>query len=177
MSIRIVYNIRFYLRLLNRSPEASYHVDGIIKIDWYSNQSICIMLFSLILALVAPFVNASVKDCASPGALFKLTSMSFLPDPPIKGQNSTLILSMNVPSEVVGGTVTYTPTYNFIPLSPTTESLCTNVPNGCPIRVGKLETVSSMPFDSSLSGTLMLKIEWKDLSNKQLMCVSVTAKV
>lgn len=134
-------------------------------------------MFSLLLALVAPLVNASVKDCATPDALFKMTSMSFSPDPPVKGQNSTLLLSMNVPSEVVGGTVTYSPTYNFIPLSPTTEGLCTNVPNGCPIRVGKLDTVSSMPFDPSLSGTLVLKIEWKDLSKKQLMCVSVTAKV
>lgn len=134
-------------------------------------------MFSLLLALFSSIVNASVKDCSSPAALFKVTSMSFSPDPPIKGQNSTLLLSINVPSEVVGGTVTYTPTYNFIPLSPSSESLCTTLPDGCPIRVGPLNTVSSMPFDSSLSGTIVLKIEWKDLSEKQLMCVSVTAKV
>jgi hypothetical protein len=103
--------------------------------------------------------------------------MSFMPDPPIKGQNSTLFLSMNVPSAVTGGTATYTVTYNYIPLTPTTDNLCTVVPAGCPIMPGTLDTVSSIPFDGSLSGLLNLKIEWKDLAAKQLMCVFVKTTV
>jgi len=116
--------------------------------------------------------QATVSDC-SKGALFKLTSMSFLPDPPVKGQNSTLFLSMNVPSAVEGGTATYSATYNFIPLSPTTDDLCMVVPAGCPIQTGALHTVSSIPFDGSLVGSLTLKIVWKDLAAEQLICVLI----
>lgn len=121
--------------------------------------------------------EASVTDCSKATALFSITSLSFLPDPPVKGQNSTLFVSMSVPSEVSGGTVKYSVTYNFIPLSPTTEDLCMVVPTGCPIRPGKLDTVSSVPFDGSLTGSITFKIEWKDLSLDQLMCVSIKTTV
>jgi hypothetical protein len=120
--------------------------------------------------------HATVSDC-SKGALFKLTSMSFQPDPPVKGQNSSLLLSMTVPSQVIGGTATYSSTYNFIPLQPTTENLCSVIPAGCPIQPGTLDTVSSFPFDGSISGQITLKIEWKDLAAKQLMCVYIKTMV
>jgi len=115
----------------------------------------------------------SVSDCSKATALFDITSMSFSPDPPVKGQNSTLLLSMNVPVEVTGGTATYSATYNFIPLSPTVDNLCSVAPNGCPIMPGTLNTLSSIPFDDSLTGSLTVKIEWKDLQEQQLMCVSI----
>ena len=124
-----------------------------------------------------PFALASVTDCSKPGALFDVSSMSFLPDPPVKGTNSTLLLSMNVPSEVTGGTASYTVTYNFIPLTPTVKDLCLEVPGGCPILKGTLNTVSSIPFDGSLSGQITIKILWKDLSDQELMCVSVKTSV
>ena len=122
-------------------------------------------------------INGSVTDCSKATALFDITSMSFSPDPPIKGQNSTLLLSMNVPGEVAGGTATYSVTYNFIPLTPTVNDLCLEAPGGCPIMPGTLNTVSSIPFDDSLSGSLSMKIEWKDLQEQQLMCVSVKTNV
>ena len=130
------------------------------------------LLFSLFTA-----ANAAVSDCSKATALFKLTSMNFLPDPPVKGQNSTLFLSMNVPSAVEGGTATYTVTYNYIPLTPTTDNLCMVAPAGCPIQPGTLNTVSSIPFDGSLSGSLSFKIEWKDLAAEQLMCVVIKTKL
>jgi hypothetical protein len=120
---------------------------------------------------------ATVSDCSKAISLFKLTSMSFLPDPPVKGQNSTLFLSMNVPSAVTGGTATYSATYNFIPLTPTTDNLCTVAPAGCPIQPGTLNTVSSIPFDGSLVGSLTFKIEWKDLAAEQLMCVLIKTNI
>jgi hypothetical protein len=131
----------------------------------------------LLLSNLASSIVASVSDCSKATALFKLTSMNFLPDPPVKGQNSTLFLSMNVPSAVEGGTATYSVTYNFIPLTPTTENLCMVAPAGCPIQPGILNTVSSIPFDGSLSGSLTFKIEWKDLAAQQLMCVVIKTKL
>jgi hypothetical protein len=135
------------------------------------------MLLALILFLLSQTTDAIVSDCSKATALFKLTSLSFLPDPPVKGQNSTLFLSMNVPSAVEGGTATYSVTYNFIPLSPTIDDLCMVAPAGCPIMPGTLNTVSSIPFDGSLVGSLTFKIEWKDLAAEQLMCVLIKTNI
>jgi hypothetical protein len=135
------------------------------------------MLFATCLFFLLGCVQSSVTDCSKATALFSITSLSLLPDPPVKGQNSTLFISMNVPSEVTGGTVKYSVTYNFIPLSPTVEDLCKVVPGGCPVSPGKLDTVSSFPFDGSLSGSITFKIEWKDLYEAQLICVLIKTAV
>ena len=131
------------------------------------------LLFALVLSTSSCF--GSVTDCSKGGSLFTLTSMSFSPDPAVPGENSTLLLSMTVPQEITDGTVTYSTTYNFIPFSPTVEPLCGNIQ--CPILVGDLHTYSSFPIDPSLSGTLQLRIEWKDLSKVQLLCVEIKTKI
>jgi hypothetical protein len=135
------------------------------------------MFLALILFLLSQTTDAIVSDCSKATALFKLTSLSFLPDPPVKGQNSTLFLSMNVPSAVEGGTATYSVIYNFIPLSPTIDDLCMVAPAGCPIMPETLNTVSSIPFDGSLVGSLTFKIEWKDLAAEQLICVLIKTNI
>jgi hypothetical protein len=84
---------------------------------------------------------------------------------------------MTVPQEVLSGTATYSVIYNYIPLTPKVEDLCSTLPDHCPIHPGQLNTYSSVPFDESLSGSITLKIEWKDAANTQLMCVSINVKV
>jgi hypothetical protein len=131
-----------------------------------------------LLALLAySYSIGSVKDCSNGLSKMRVNSMSFLPDPAVKGQNSTLALSLDNPSEVLAGTATYSFTYNFIPLAPEVKDLCGEVPGGCPIKVGILDTTSSYLIDPSLSGTLVLKIQWKDKVNTELLCISVSMKV
>lgn len=119
---------------------------------------------------------ASLSDCSSGQSLFKLTSMSFSPDPTVPGQNSTLLLSMDVPSEVTNGTATYAYTYNFLPFSPTVDPLC-DVTVPCPIQVGTLNTRSSYPISADLSGSLQIKVSWSDLNGNLLMCVLINTKL
>lgn len=127
------------------------------------------------LTSLAP-VYASVADCSAGKSLFRLTSMSFSPDPTVPGQNSTLLLSMKIPEEINNGTATYTSTYNFIPLTPSTDDLCgTTV--ACPIGEGYLDTLSTFPIDKSLTGSLTLKIVWADLTGRQLLCVMIKTKL
>jgi hypothetical protein len=120
--------------------------------------------------------TASVADCSAGKSLFRLTSMSFSPDPTVPGQNSTLLLSMKIPEEINNGTATYTSTYNFIPLTPSTDELCGTTVN-CPIGEGYLDTRSSFPIDKSLSGSLTLKVVWRDLTGRQLLCVVIKTKL
>lgn len=133
-------------------------------------------IFTLLGLLLSSDVNASVSDCSNGASLFRPTSMSFSPDPTVPGQNSTLMLSMKVPEEINNGTVKYSTTYNFIPFSPTTEDLC-GVTVPCPINQGVLDTQSSYPIDPSLSGSLTIKIEWADLMDRQLLCISIKTKL
>lgn len=116
--------------------------------------------------------SATVSDCSKGLSLFKLTSMSFSPDPTVPGENSTLLLSMSVPEEISGGTATYSTTYNFIPFTPTTDPLC-DVTVPCPIQVGELSTVSTYPMDTTTTGSLVLTIRWKDINNRELLCVQI----
>jgi hypothetical protein len=132
------------------------------------------LLLSL-LAIAAP-VYGSVSDCSNGKALLTIDSMSFTPDPTVPGMNSTLLLSLSVPEEITNGTVTYSTTYNYLPLNPTVEDLC-GVTVPCPIAVGSLDTVSSYPIGTSLSGSLVLKIEWTELTGRQLLCVSIKTKL
>jgi len=135
-------------------------------------------MFARILAFLSlcASVCASVSDCSKGGALFTLTSMNLTPDPPVVGQNSTLLLSMGVPEEINNGTVKYSYTYNFIPFTPTVDDLC-DTTVACPIVVGTLDTRSSFPFDKTLTGTLKLTIEWRDLTDRLLLCVSLNLKL
>ena len=133
-------------------------------------------LLSFLGLLLSSDVNASVSDCSSGASLFRPTSMSFSPDPTVPGQNSTLLLSMKVPEEINNGTVKYSTTYNFLPFSPTTEDLC-GVTVPCPIQEGVLNTQSTYPIDPTLSGTLTIKIEWADLTGRQLLCISIKTKL
>jgi hypothetical protein len=116
-------------------------------------------------------VRGSVADCSKGTSLFHLMTMSFSPDPTVPGQNSTLLLSMKIPEEIYNGTVTYTTTYNFLPLKPTVDDLCTTVQ--CPITEGILDTLSTFPVDKGLSGRLTINIVWADLTGRQLLCVSI----
>jgi len=130
---------------------------------------------SLLGVLAFTSVNASVTDCSKGASLFKINSMSFLPEPAVKGQNSTLLLSTTVPEQITGGTAKYSIKYNFIPLTPTIEDLCTTV--SCPIMLGKLDTVSSYPIDKSLSGSITIQIDWADQTGRQLLCVLIQTKI
>ena len=133
-------------------------------------------LATLIFASLVGLVKSSVSDCSGGASLFKLTSISFSPDPTVPGENSTLLLSMNVPSEVTNGTAKYAFTYNFLPFSPTIDPLC-DVTVACPIQVGILNTRSSYPISADLSGTLQIKVSWSDLNDNLLMCVAISTKV
>jgi len=132
---------------------------------------------NLLALLAASYGSNIVSDCSKGASEVKINSMTFQPDPPVKGQNSTLSLALNNPSDILGGSAIYSFTYNFLPLTPEVYDLCSQVPDGCPILAGPLDIVSSYPIDPSLSGTIVAKLEWKDTANIQLLCISITMKV
>lgn len=133
------------------------------------------MFLLCLLSLFGHLVKGSITDCSNGASLFSVRSMSFSPDPMVQGQNSTLRLSLLVPQTITDGTATYTVTYNFFPLTPTVNPLCTTtVP--CPITPGILDTYSSYP-PTGLSGSMQIRIIWKDGTGKQLLCINIKTGV
>jgi len=123
------------------------------------------------------FTATAQKDCAPGKSLFVFNSVTVSPDRPIAGTNFTVDLGFTVPDGITinSGTAVYTTTYNFIPLSPTTEDLCKNTV--CPITVGPHSQSSTSLFPSGLSGNIVIKTQWFDDTHKNLLCYTLNLKV
>jgi hypothetical protein len=118
--------------------------------------------------------SATIKDC-NPSSIFRPTTLSVAPDPPIPGQTVKLTLIFDNPGpQIDDGTVTTTLSVNFMPFSPTTQSLCDNTK--CPIITGSNDrsTESTWP---SVTGTVKSKITWIGPNSEELLCIDTTFKV
>jgi len=117
---------------------------------------------------------ATVKGC---GGAFTLLSASLNNTNPSPGDAVNLHLEYSVPSPIMitDGTAEYAVTYNFIPMSPTVEPLCANVP--CPLGPGtyKNDTVANWP--TGLSGKISTIMKWFDPSRFLLLCLNIAGSV
>ena len=129
----------------------------------------------LTLTTLATNAGATITDCSNGKSLFSIQGLGFWPDPAVKNSNSTISFAYTVPEPgFSGGTATYAATYNFLPITPTVEDLCKNV--ACPILPGPYNMSTSSTFPD-LSGSLTIKLVWKDLTGAQLLCALIKTKV
>jgi hypothetical protein len=122
-------------------------------------------------------LNATLKDCSSGTSVFTVNTMSLDPPNPAPGQQVGFTLDYTVPPSTVvtDGTARYEMTYNFIPLAPTIQPLCSNIP--CPLESGRyLNTTYSM-WPTGLSGTIMTRMKWLDTTGTILICTEISGKV
>jgi len=129
----------------------------------------------LIYALVSYAIT--VKDCGVGKSLFKVNHLAISPTNPIAGQNVTLDYGYTVPSGalIADGLVKYTVTYNFMPLTPTTEPLCRST--ACPISGGTYTNKTTMAWPSGISGTMTMKTTWEDNAKQLLLCTLISGNV
>jgi hypothetical protein len=130
-----------------------------------------------LVGLLALTVAPTVRDCGTSATLFKINSLSLTPADPKPGEKVGLNLDYTVPAgvTVTGGQAKYDITYNFIPLSPTVEPLCQNIP--CPLGPGSYVNTTYSTWPSGIRGTVNTKITWVDEASKQLLCIGIAAKV
>lgn len=117
------------------------------------------------------FTGAVVIDCGLPSDIFKIQEAKVVPSNPHVGENTTLYLKFNNTGEpIVDGTAKVGITYNFIPFSPSIESICRYT--NCPIASGITNHASSTlwPF---MTGSISIKTVWRDLDGRQLLCFEV----
>jgi len=127
--------------------------------------------------LLVGLVNATVSDCGAGKSVFTINSQGFGPDPPIVGENATLLIDYTVPDGVTvdAGTAKYSITLNGIPFPATNDDLCTQIV--CPQVPGTTNLTSSSVWDGGVSGKIVSKIEWFDTSNQLLLCSQTTIRV
>lgn len=97
-------------------------------------------------------------------------------DPILPITDYTLYLNADFSQEVNGGTSKYTVTYNFIPLSPTINDLCTEIRGSnitCPLS-NHISSQSRGSIPTSLSGTTVIKNEWFNENDKRILCMQFT---
>jgi hypothetical protein len=94
-------------------------------------------------------------------------------DPILPVTDYTLYLNADFSKEVTSGTSKYTVTYNFIPLSPTVNDLCTEVASSnitCPLS-NHISSQSKGSVPSGLSGSTTIKNEWINSDSQRILCM------
>ena len=133
-------------------------------------------LFSLSSALnVTQFLY---KSCGTSTDIAQNLYLGIFPELP--QTDYTLYLGADLSQEVNQGTSKYSVTYNFIPLSPSTEDLCTEINKSnitCPLNVSHIASESKGTVPSGLSGTVVIKNEWFDVSGARILCMQFNIKI
>ena len=127
------------------------------------------------LAGLFALASAGITDCGSTNAAFTITKLAQNPDTYMSaGTNVSLTLTYNVPIEITGGTATTSASLNGLPLTPTTEDLCTKV--ACPITPGEHNGDSWFSFPSGISGKITSQVVWRDSAGTELLCLNSVMK-
>ena len=118
------------------------------------------------------------KSCGTSTDLAQNLYLGISPDLP--QTEYILYLGADLSQEVNQGTSKYSVTYNFIPVSPSTEDLCTEINKSnitCPLNVSHIASESKGTVPSGLSGTVVIKNEWFDVSGARILCMQFTIKI
>jgi hypothetical protein len=133
-------------------------------------------LFAAITLATAAAVT--VQDCGtSAGALFALDRLAISPMSPAPGDTVDLHLEYRVPDGLVvrDGTTTYDVTLNFIPLTPSTNPLCQDVP--CPLGPGAYKNTTKSTWPSGVTGAFSSTMRWRDADDALLLCVKLAGRL
>jgi hypothetical protein len=98
-------------------------------------------------------------------------------NPTLPQTDYTFELGGDLSKEITGGTSKYIVTYNFIPLTPTVNDLCTEINASnitCPLKQGVFGIKSNGVIPSGLSGSSTIKNEWFNIDNARILCVLFT---
>jgi len=140
------------------------------------------MLFNLILMSLFFTVDSvsqfKVSSCGISTDLMQSVKLNVEPLLPITDYK--LFLDGDLSANVTGGKSQYTVTYNFIPLTPTTNDLCTEINASnvtCPLSMGPFASESSGKITEGLSGTVTIKNIWLDENNQRILCMLFTIKI
>ena len=116
------------------------------------------------------------KSCGTPTDIAQNLELDI--DPKLPEINYKLYLNADFSKEVTGGSSKYTITYNFIPLSPSVNDLCTEIASSnitCPLS-NHISSESKGTIPSGLSGSTTIKNEWFNFEGERILCMQFNIK-
>ena len=120
----------------------------------------------------------TIKNCGTNTDLIQNLVLSV--EPVLPQIDYTLYVSGDLSEEVIGGTSKYDITYNFIPLTPTINDLCTEIKNSnitCPLKIGYIGLQSKGTVKTGLSGSVTIKNQWFNLNGVRILCMQFNIKI
>jgi len=136
---------------------------------------IILSLLQFVSSIVTKFV---VSSCGDSTDLMQNVVLSV--EPKLPQTDYTLYLNGDLIQTITKGTSKYEITYNFIPISPTTEDLCSeiNLSNiSCPLLNGFISSESKGTIPVDLSGSLTIKNKWFNNDQIKILCMKFDIKL
>ena len=125
----------------------------------------------------ASITQFTMRSCGTSSDLAQNVILNV--EPILPQSDYTLFLGADLSQTVNQGTSKYSVTYNFIPLSPSTEDLCTEISKSnvtCPL-LNHIDVGSKGSITDGLSGTVVIKNEWFDVSGVRILCMQFNIKM
>ena len=100
-------------------------------------------------------------------------------NPKLPVSDYMLSLGADLSKEINSGTSTYDITYNFIPLTPTTNDLCSEINKSnitCPLGRGVIGMESKGTIPNGVKGTTVIKNQWFNSDGARILCMKFTIK-
>ena len=126
-------------------------------------------LFSTVSSEVTKF---TISSFGNPSDLMQ--NVNLIIDPVLPQIDYTLILSSDLNKQINKGISQFDVTLNFIPFSPTTEDLCTDISKSnitCPLLLGKIASQSKGTIPTNVNGLVTIKNQWFDENNERILCM------
>lgn len=130
------------------------------------------LIFMSLVFTVDSVSQFKISSCGISKDLMQNVKLSI--DPILPVTDYKLYLDGDLNANVTSGTSQYTVTYNSIPLTPTTNDLCTEINASnvtCPLYLGPFASESSGKIEQGLSGTVTIKNQWFDENNQRILCI------
>lgn len=136
------------------------------------------LLLSLLQFVSSTVTKFVISSCGDSTDLMQNVVLSV--EPKLPQSDYTLYLNGDLSQTITKGTSKYDITYNFIPVSPTTEDLCTEIESSnisCPLLNGFLSSESKGTIPIDLSGSLTIKNQWFNNDQTKILCMKFDIKL
>jgi hypothetical protein len=137
-----------------------------------------VILLSLLQFVYSTVTKFVVSSCGDSTDLMQNVVLSV--EPKLPQTDYTLYLNGDLSQTITKGTSKYDITYNFIPISPTTEDLCTEIDSSnisCPLLNGFISSESKGTIPIDLRGSLIIKNQWFNNDQTKILCMKFDIKL
>lgn len=115
--------------------------------------------------------KGTIEDCTAPRSLGTVIEAGIYPKNPTAGDLSYLWVNFYLSKQVYSGRITYSTSWNYIPMEPVVEDLCHQMI--CPIYTGFYNISGNTTFPD-IHGLVEVTTEWADSDNTPIWCVKTT---